>query len=475
MNIQPLLPEIVLILMFFLIYIIASGNKDNELIYGIIQVAAAINVFIALYSYDQTGEYLNKIYVVDNFSQTFKVMIAAGYFLIVYMSTSVGKKEKLPFEYFQNLTIASFGLYLVASSGDIFTMLMSLEVTTLSLYVILFFKGSNGDATKAGIKYILISVVVSGLALYGVSLLWGATGKIMIKELAKKNVIPMMIGDSTLIVVSFILILSTVLFKIVVFPFHFSVEDITEKSNGITSSFIITVLVIGSTAALIKIVNITGNVSSKLTWFLITISVVSIVLSVFKTISQDKIRNFVAFSTINNCGFLLLSVVCNNETGLIASVYSVSCFSLIVMSLLYIVKFLEKDEALKIIDLKGLNKRSNLMGFTFAVSIAGIVGMPFTSGFIGKFLILYAAIQKEFYGIIAVYIFSSVISFIYAAKLIRNVYMGDSKGSTLQIQFPIRLLSVFFIIGIILPGVFPQIFVEYAKRSIIMLLSFGPL
>ena len=479
MNILPIFPEIVLISFFLIIYIYASIFQDSDFIYGIIQISSALIVLVTLYSYDQTGDYLNKIYVVDNFSQTFKVLISCGYFLLIYMATSVGKKDQMPFEYFQNITIATFGLFLVASSGDIFTTVISLEITTLSLYVILFYKGDSISATSSGIKYILISVVVSGLSLYGISLLWGATGKIFIKELANKNIVPLMIGNSTLLVISFILILSSILFKMVIFPFHFSIEDLTEKGNSITSSFVITVLVIGSTAALIKIVNIAGNVSSNLTWFLIAISVISIILSSLKIISQESVKNFVAFSTINNCGFILLGVVCNNETGLISGVFSVACFSIIVMSLLYLIRILEKDDKLIISDLVGIYKRSPLIAITFTVSIAGIAGIPFTSGFIGKFLIIYAAIQKGFYGVLFVYIISTIISVIYAGKIICNIFSDSSSEheilETNNYNFSMKILSVFFIIIIILPGVYPQLFIEYAKRSIIMLLSFGPL
>ncbi|UFS69789.1 NADH-quinone oxidoreductase subunit N [Geomonas sp. RF6] len=469
MQITLLLPEIALSLMVLVLFATTLGKFKGGTLNLLALALSAVSLFAAVAGIGANGVLFYDAYRVDALSQIFKVITTLGLFLVISSSSGLrGIAEELKAEYYLFLSIGSFGLVSLASSVELLTILMSLEISAFALYVIIPFRhvADYRNHMEAAVKYFLFGTIATGLMLFGMSYIFGVTGTTYLAELAK--VVPGLLHTSPLVVVGMVLLFCGFFYKLALFPLHFLAPDVYTGAANETTSFIATVPKATALAVLIRLAHVTGAEIGQITWVLAVFAVGSMTLGNLSALVQKDLKRLLAYSSVAHAGYVMVGVLSANELGLASVIYYIGGYLLMNLSCFYVIyQLAPAGENLTFDDLKGLYKRSPLLAFVLAAGAFGMTGIPPTIGFTGKLLVFTAAIQKGFYALVILGVINAAISAFYYLKLVRASYSPvEETGECVCLSMPAKVLGVFFIASIILTGVLPQSFIAMAKEAV---------
>lgn len=469
MQITLLLPEIALTIMVLVLFATSLGKIKADTLNLLALALSAFSLFAAIAGCGDQGVLFFDTYRVDALSQIFKIITTLGLFLVISSSSGLrGIAAQLRAEYYFFLTLATFGLVALASSVELLTILMSLEIAAFSLYVIIPFRHPEHykNHMEAAIKYFLFGTIATGLMLFGMSYLFGVTGTTYLSEMGK--VLPNLLSTEPLAVVGMILLLCGFFYKLALFPLHFLAPDVYTGAANETTSFIATVPKATAIAVLVRLAHASGTEIGQLTWVLAVFAVGSMTIGNLSALVQNDLKRLLAYSSIAHAGYVMLGVLSANELGLASVIYYMGGYLLMNLSCFYVIyQLAPAGENLTFEHLKGLYKRSPLLAFVLAAGAFGMTGIPPTIGFTGKLLVFTAAIQKGFYVLVIIGVINAAISAFYYLKMVRAAYSQvEDPGDCVALSWPAKALGVFFIASIILTGVLPQSLIALAKEAV---------
>jgi len=222
MQLSLFLPELVLILMVVVLFFASLGKVKGGSLQGITLVFAAVATLAAIATFNQHGLMFYEAYRVDVFSQIFKVIITSSLFLVVYMGPGLsGVDSQLKPEYYLFLTISSLGLVFLSSAVELLTILLSLEISSYALYIVIPLRRQDGYRVQmeAGIKYVLFGAASTGITLFGISYVFGLSHSTYLSDLVKS--IPGLLAGQPLAVIGMVMMLCGFFYKLAMFPMHF--------------------------------------------------------------------------------------------------------------------------------------------------------------------------------------------------------------------------------------------------------------
>jgi len=469
MLLDLFLPELVLILMA-LVFFFISFTKPSAGALQLLAVIFAVMMLCALgLTYQNQGELFYGVLKVDAFSQTFKVLIALGMVLIIWMGSSLrGINSTVKPEYYMFLALSCLGLLLMCSAVELLTIILSIELSSYALYILIPMRQIPGQRAplEAGIKYILFGAVATGITLYGMSYLFGLTHSTYLIEMME--VLPGLLISQPIAVIGLVMLLSGLFYKLALFPMHFWMPDIYVGASHETTCFVATLPKIGAAALLIRLITIAGGDSIQLSWVLSIMAVLSMTLGNLSALGQDDVKRLLAYSSIAHAGYIIMGILTVNELGLVSSTYYVYGYMLMNIACFYVIYNLSQDgRNIRFSDLKGLYKRSPLLAATLACGSIGLAGIPPMIGFTGKFLIFISILQKEYYWLVGFAVVNVCISAFYYLRLVRAAYSSiEQETSEIRLDMYTFLLGVLLIIFIIAGGIFPQNFIWFTKIAI---------
>ncbi len=473
MQISLFLPELALILMILVMFFASLGKIKTGSLQGLALVLAAVAAAASLLTFNQQGMLFLDAYRVDHFSQIFKIMITSGLFLVIFLGPGMrGVQERLRPEYFMFLAVSSLGLVFLSSAVELLTILISLEISSYALYVVIPFRRDDTcyrAQMEAGIKYIMFGASATGLSLYGMSYIFGFAHSTYLADLTR--VVPGLLAAQPLAVIGLVMMLSGFFYKLALFPMHFWTPDVYEGAANETTSFVATLPKVGAVALLIRLVSLAGVEVGQFTWVLAVIAVLSMTVGNLSALVQEDIKRLLAYSSIAHAGYVMVGVLCVGELGLSAAIYYIAGYLVMNLACFYVIYHLAPNgENITFADLRGLYRKSPLLAFTLGASAFGMAGIPPTVGFTGKFIVFTAAIHKGMYGLVILAVINAAISAFYYLKMVRAAYsQDDERGGRVVLGLPSRLLGIGLILAIILIGVFPQSFIALAKQAVAVL------
>jgi NADH-quinone oxidoreductase subunit N len=373
----------------------------------------------------------NKILLHSNFTTFFKLFILILSFLCFFISFNYLKNEKInTFEYHILLLIVVLGSLFLISANYFLTLYLSIEIISLSLYILSSYKTNSSLSTEAGLKYVILGSFSSGLFLFGVSLIYGFTGTINFTDLS------IIFFDDTntyyAIILGLIFFLISFLFKLGAAPFHMWVADIYE---GIPMSVTIFLTTVPKVAILSVLIRICYSIFYHLIEYwqpLLSFSaIISIVFITFVLVTQKKIKRFLAYSSIVHIGYLLLGISLGTTYGIQASVLYLMIYminTINIWTILISIDYIKKTNKIKYIsDLNFLYKTNPILAFTLTLSLFSMAGIPPLAGFFAKFYIFLAALENASYFLLFVGILTSIISTFYYIRIIKVVYFESKQ------------------------------------------------
>jgi len=459
-----ILPELtVLLFSVFFLFISLGEKKRNPA--GYAGPLSLIIFIISLLTLSQTGILFSGAYRVDLFSQIFKVMLSLGFSLVLFMLEKKDEiEENYRAEYFMFLGFSVLGLMMLVSSVELISMVISLEISSYSLYVIVpLRKGGTKIQIEASMKYLFFGAVATGIMLYGMGYLYGIAHSTFLADIIK--VMPSYINQPVGII-AVVFTLTGFFFKLSLFPFHFWSPDIYEGASNTTTTFISTIPKIAAVALLLRVVMLTSPGGQQFVNILIVLAALSMTFGNLVGLVQKDLKRLLAYSGIAHAGYVMLGVLSLSSDGNAAAIYYIAVYIFMNLACFYVVILLSRNgNNPTVADLAGLAKRSPLLGFLLAASAFSLAGIPPTGGFTGKLFLLMSAFKAGHLNIVIIAAVNTVISIFYYLNLVRISYSKAAATGAGEIRLTLQEKALCFIfIGMILyTGLLPFGLLEMFK------------
>jgi NADH-quinone oxidoreductase subunit N len=442
-----------------------------EQVYFIALIMASIGVGVCLVCVRLSGDLFFGTYRIDLFSQVFKVMLSMGLFLVVCLCTELdGIEERFHPEFYFLLTICTLSMMMLVSSVHLLTIFVALELSSYSLYTLVFLRKGRDRGVDAGIKYFLIGASASAMMLFGFALLYGSIQAAFLVEILK--ILPGAIGRPV-VIIALILLLSGFFFKLAVFPFHFWAPDVYENAANQVATYIATASKVAAIAILMRIVSLSGGGSTYLVHVLVTLSIVSMTMGNLSAVVQKDLKRLLAYSSIAHAGYVLIGILSMSPVGYSSAIfYALSLLMMKFTCFLVVVKVADDGRNLDIEHLAGLHRRCPILALALMMALFGLAGIPPTIGFTGKLMIFTAAMQKGYFTLVLIAMINVVISLYYYLLVVKAAYLLEpgKELPDLNISPPIKVLTGLLIFGIVAGGIFPNYIVELSRAAAAVLL-----
>lgn len=463
------LPELsVLIMMVVFLCFIFVSQSLREKIFNIALVLSVATLFASLVALPARGWLFADCYQLDSLSQIFKVAIAlALVFTIAISDHPVGLHPTLHPEYYFFLSSASLGLMMLTSAVELLTLYVSLELSSYSLYVLVPLRRQGTLSGEGGIKYLLFGAGMSGLLVYGLSLIFGLVQNTYFAEIA--GVFPA-ISHEPIGILAIFLILAVFFFKLSAFPFHFWAPDAYEAGATQVTHFISTASKATAIALFLRLFQYFGAILNTLTPLFVVIAFTSMTLGNLVALTQQDMKRLLAYSSIAQAGYLWVALLAQTQEG-----YTAVLFYAIVYVLMNAAVFLVTEQVARaakqdnpqIETFQGLAERSPLLALTLLLALLSLAGIPPLAGFTGKWILFTAAMNQGHVFLVLAGVINSVISLYYYLMVVKQAYWGKpSTAYPIAVPTHLRLLCYLFIIAIVALGVFPTFLLTQAQTAI---------
>ena len=425
-----LLPELVQILIILGLFVqtLKKPGTENKGFFCICWLpwASAVGIAVAAFSMKRSGLLFWDAYQVDGLSQFFKMAIALGFAIASLNAMSAPTvKDDQRADYFLFFALSSLGLMLMASSVELITIYIALEIASYSLYSIIPIRGNDPRAAEAGIKYILFGAAATAIALFGLSYILASQHTTYLHLLATKS---WAWADSPLAVTGITLFMVGFFFKLALFPFHFWCPDVYDGTSNETAAFAATLPKLGAVVILIRLVALLKPEIEIIT-IMAVLSAASMTFGNLAALIQTDVKRILGYSSVAHAGYVLVGLVAASATGLSAAGFYSLIYLLMNLTCFWVICSLSTDgKNLMLDDLNGLYKRAPYLAFVLAVGAFALVGLPPTAGFMGKLFLLTAAWNRGYNWLIIIAALNTAISIYYYLNIVRHAYTQESEA-----------------------------------------------
>ena len=464
-----LLPEILLTLWLCLILTLDFSVRrlpQKQLAYLSIVGLAAVLLTLIWFNLDGvTGTLFNRMFVVDGLALFFKMFIVVATMLVILVSIDyVTRFRFFKGEYYFLVLMSSLGMMFMASANDLLSLFVTLEFATFGFYVLVAYLRDDAASNEAGLKLFILGVFTASLLAYGISLVYGETGKLVFTDIAGAT-------PNTALIIGFLLIFAALGFKIGAVPFHAWIPDTYHGAPTPVTAFLSIVPKGAAFAILLRMIFV-ALVTFKPAWVLLMVgaSILSMTYGNIVAIAQRNIKRLLAYSGIAQIGNVLIGLAAGTKMGGDAILFYLLTYMFANLGAFAVViavgNAIRSDE---LDDYNGLNRRSPFLAFAMLVFLLSLAGVPPLAGFIGKVYIFLAAIKEELYTLIVVGLINVVISMYYYLLVVKKMYINEpSDPSTLAVSAPIKAALYVSLAGTLLLGIYPRPVIDWIVAATLM-------
>lgn len=446
---------VVTAIIFLLLFIKIGKGMKNESLLPLIQVLLLVNFIYSFFLNGEGNLFGDMFYTTPLIAFQKSILSLAVYLISLLCADWLKKTEHLP-EFFILMLSALLGMFLLLSSNNLLMFYLALELSTIPVAAMANFDLEKKRSSEAAMKMILSSAFSSGILLFGISLLYGATGTISFSEL------PGLLNGSPLQILAFILIFTAFAFKLSIVPFHLWTADVYEGSPVAVTAFLSVV----SKGAITFIFMMTlYRVFQPLLdiWYtlLVILAVATMLIGNLFALRQQNIKRFLAFSSIAQVGFILVGLSSNDYMGVSSVVYFVLIYVFSNLAAFGVVAVIASNAGKENIDdYKGLYKTNPFLSWILALALFSLAGIPPTAGFFGKLFLLTAGGSKAAYWFITVAALNMIISLYYYLRVVRAVFMDKNETPVEKIKLSGSVKMALIICGaaIVLLGLLSWVF-----------------
>jgi NADH-quinone oxidoreductase subunit N len=468
-----ILPEIVLsvwgIIVMFVEALLPPGRSRKPL-----GLFSALGVLVALAAtYCQSapqfaGFGFNHMLRVDHFSIFFHLIV-----LLVALATILMSLDYLPFqkmdhgEYYALILLGSVGMCLMSSAVELVLVFIALEISSISSYVLAGFRRHAAESAESSLKYFLLGSFATGFFLYGVALLYGATGSTNVFDIATSLSSATHLEPLAYLAVA--LIFTGLGFKVACAPFHVWTPDVYEGAPSPIVAFMSTAPKAASFAVLIRLVIDTA--SPHWFWVIWSAAILSMCVGNLGAMLQTNVKRMLAYSSIAHAGYLMVAFASasNHELGISAAMfYSAAYAAMNVGAFAVITHMAGTGERFTLIDdYSGLGKRSPLLAAVLTFFLLSLIGIPMTGGFFAKFYVFSAAMRTRLIWLTIIGVINSGMGSYYYLRVIVRMYMFEpqTEEPVRRIRFGVGMAIAISLLATLWLGLLPNKALSYTQGA----------
>jgi NADH-quinone oxidoreductase subunit N len=457
----PLATEIFLLVMACAILIIDVflGDRRRVVAYVLSQVTLLLAALLSWNLLDHPAAVLlNGTFVHDPLaalSKTGILLITFGVFL--YSRGYLVARGIFRGEFYVLGLFAVLGMLVLVSAHNLLSVYLGLELQSLSLYALVAFNRDSAPASEAAMKYFVLGALASGMLLYGISMLYGATGSLDIERVAAAIAAP---GEQSVILVfALCFIVVGLAFKFGAVPFHMWIPDVYHGAPTPVTLFIGSAPKIAAFAMAMRLLpQALGGLTASWQEMLIILAVLSLAIGNVVAIAQTNIKRMLAYSTISHVGFLLLGLLAGTPEGYSAALFYAITYALTAIGGFGMIILLSRAgfEADRLDDFKGLNERSPWFAFMMLILMFSLAGVPPTVGFYAKLWVLQAVIHVDLLWLALAGVFFSIIGAYYYLRVVKLMYFDAVEAQApLALSTDLRIAASLNGLAVLALGLFP--------------------
>ena len=486
--IKPELAISITLVLIVSVDLIMSKNKKLLPYISIAGLIAALFFVIEQFSmhssaFSAGGKY--GLIAVDPFGAFFKILVIFSSFIIIFLSFSSSEIKSVfdrHGEYYSLMFGMILGMMFMISAVDLIVIYLSLELLSLSSYVLAGFTKNSLRNSEAALKYVIYGGVSSGVMLFGISILYGLTGSTNLFEINSLLLSPFLRGFT--FIIASILIFTGIGYKISAAPFHFWTPDVYEGAPITITAFLSVASKAAGFALLIRFIRVTFTASTDLSgfwtlvnvidWksFIILISILTMTLGNFTALWQNNMKRLLAYSSIAHAGYMLLGLAVMSNEGTTAILIYFAVYAFMNLGAFFVVMLIaNKIGSENLEDYKGLGYSTPLLSFSLALFLVSLTGLPPTAGFIAKLYLFIALVDSKMIVVAVIALLNTVVSLYYYIKVLKNMYLEKpgTEPEKFSASFPNKILLVFLLAPVLIFGIYFTPLVEFAKYSVSLL------
>ena len=469
-----ILPEIVLSIFGAAIMLLDPllGEERGQKILGQVGLLGTLVALIATYfmAQDPGFAFMNMVRV-DSFSVFFHVLviaIAAAVILTSYDYMAVQRMRAG--EYYGLILLGVVGMCLMSSAVELVLIFIALEISSISTYILAGFRLRSATSSEASLKYFLLGSFATAFFLYGVAMMFGATGSTNIEDVSAA----MHSGSvPVLAYVAVALMFVGLGFKVASAPFHIWTPDVYEGAPAPVVGFMSTAPKAAAFAVLLRVIfeaNAPGHF-----WLIWVSAALSMTLGNVAALVQNNVKRLLAYSSIAHAGYILVAFAARPELGTSAVMFYAASYAAMNVGAFSVVSHLANagERYVTLEDYVGLGRRSPELAAVFTVFLISLIGIPITGGFFAKFYVFSAALQSGLVGLTIVGVINSAVGAYYYLKIIVAMYMKETQEEVpvLPVSLGLRTALVVTVAATIYLGIFPERVLNISQRSALQLVQ----
>ena len=469
-----LLPEILLTCWLCLMLIIdfSFPRLSNERLayFSIVGLVATLGCLAWFDFADITGTLFANMFALDRMALFFKIFIVGSTILVLLVSMDYIHRFKFfRGEFYFLMIMSALGMMFMASANDLLSVFITLEFSTLGFYVLVSYLREDMASNEAGIKFFVLGIFAAALLAYGISLVYGETGKLVFSDMTAAPATPGL-------AIGFLLIFAALGFKIGAVPFHSWIPDTYHGSPTPVTAFLSIAPKAAAFAILLRMF-LVSLATFKPIWVLLLVaaSILSMTYGNIVAIAQKNMKRLLAYSGIAQIGNILIGLATGTKMGSDALLFYLLTYLFANLGAFAVV--IAVSEAIgseEIDDYSGLGRRSPFLAFAMLIFLLSLAGVPPLAGFIGKLYIFVSAVKEGLYLLIAVGLINVVISMYYYLIVVKKMYVSEPHDrSPLRVSGSIQTVVYVCLAGTLAIGVYPQPVADWVVSAILVFSNFA--
>lgn len=487
-EINLIYPEIVLVSTLIVVLLFDLIFKENKSFLPIISIAGLSSAtFFTVLNFGK-NEFAfgygsnNFLLSIDDFSNFFKLLILiSSIFIILFsiLSNEIKICRDRHGEYYTLLLGMIIGMFFLVSANDLIIIYISIEILSLSSYILTGFVKTSLRNSEASLKYVIYGGVSSGIMIFGMSLIYGMTGSTNLSEI--NSILKVTALSDVNFLISILMVLAGLGFKISVVPFHFWTPDVYEGAPIPITAYLSVASKAAGFAVLIRFIKIMflSGITNNEYWvlypiidwrsLLIIFSIITMTLGNLSALWQDNLKRMLAYSSIAHAGYILLGLAVLSNQGLTAVLFYFIIYLFMNLGAFLVVMIIANEiNSEDINDYKGLGYSLPFLSAMLSIFLISLVGLPPTAGFIAKLYLFIALVDAKMIVVAIIALINTVISLYYYVRVLKNLYLSKPAENKIKIRnlsFVYSLVLI-MVIPVILFGIYFAPITNLAKYSL---------
>lgn len=468
----PILPLAAIALGAMAIMLIGPGVEDEDSAgLGVLALLTLLIAFVfTIFTFGENSLAFGGSLAIDDYAGFFEIIILIATALTVAISLDYVANEGIAgAEYYALLLLAAFGMMLMAAAGDLIIIFIGLETMSISVYALAGFLRRDPRSNEAALKYFVLGAFSTGFLLYGIALVYGATGTISLEPI--RAALNQRMAENPLLLLGLGMMLIGFGFKVAAVPFHMWTPDAYEGAPTPVTAFMAVGVKLAAFAGFMRVfmVNL-GPVSAQWTMVLWVIAALTMTVGNLAALAQQNLKRMLAYSAIAHAGYLLLGMAAAAQRmagG--AMLYYLIGYAFTNLGAFAVLIAVERTGAggASLSDFRGLARSRPGLAAAMALFMLSLMGVPPLAGFVGKFYLFSAALSAGLVWLVIIAALNSAISVYYYARVIVVMYAQEATAAAPRRRaHPGLILSVIAgVAGVILVGLFPQLWMSAAASA----------